>query len=62
MAYFNRLPNIEFEERPLVFPFSEKDYVLAKNFFKRYKVTESSDEVKITLQQTCAHNIYLTLI
>jgi hypothetical protein len=42
MAYFNRLPNIEFEERPLVFPFSEKDYVLAKNFFKRYKVTESS--------------------
>jgi len=42
MAYFNRLPNIEFEERPLVFPFSEKDYVLAKNFFKRYKVSESS--------------------
>jgi len=42
MAYFNRLPNIEFEEKPLVFPFSEKDYVLAKNFFKRYKVSESS--------------------
>lgn len=42
MAYFNRLPNIEYEEKPLVFPFSEKEYVLAKNFFRRYKISESS--------------------
>lgn len=42
MAYFNRLPNIEYEEKPLVFPFSEKEYVLAKNFFRRFKITESS--------------------
>jgi len=42
MAYFNRLPNIEYEENPLVFPFSEKEYVLAKNFFRRYKISESS--------------------
>jgi len=42
MAYFKRLPNIEYEEKPLVFPFSEKEYVLAKNFFRRYKITESS--------------------
>jgi len=42
MAYFKRLPNIEYEEKPLVFPFSEKEYVLAKNFFRRYKISESS--------------------
>ena len=42
MAYFNRLPNIEYEEKPFVFPFSEKEYVLAKNFFRRFKITESS--------------------
>lgn len=42
MAYFKRLPNVEYEEKPFVFPFSEKEYVLAKNFFKRYKISESS--------------------
>lgn len=42
MAYFNRLPNIEYEEKPFVFPFSEKEYILAKNFFRRFKITESS--------------------
>lgn len=42
MAYFDLIPNIEIEKRPLTFPFSETEYDLAKNFFKRSKLTESS--------------------
>jgi hypothetical protein len=42
MAYFNRLPNIEYDKKPLTFPFSEREYVLAKNFFRRFKLSESS--------------------
>lgn len=42
MAYFNRLPNIEYDKKPLTFPYSETEYVLVKNFFKRYKLSESS--------------------
>lgn len=42
MAYFNRLPNIEYDQKPLTFPFSERQYILAKNFFRRYKLSESS--------------------
>lgn len=42
MAFFNRLPNIEYDQKPLVFPFSETQYVLAKNFFRRFKLSESS--------------------
>lgn len=42
MAYFNRIPNIEYDTKPLKFPYSEKEYVLAKNFFRRHKLSESS--------------------
>lgn len=42
MAYFNRLPDIEYDKKPLTFPYSETEYVLVKNFFKRYKLSESS--------------------
>jgi hypothetical protein len=42
MAFFNRLPSIEYDQKPLTFPFSEREYVLVKNFFRRYKISESS--------------------
>lgn len=42
MAFFNRLPNIEYDQKPLTFPFSERQYLVAKNFFRRYKLSESS--------------------
>ncbi len=42
MAFFNRLPNIEYDQKPLTYPYSERQYVLAKNFFRRYKLSESS--------------------
>lgn len=42
MAYFELFPNIELEKRPLVFPYSEIEYDLVKNFFKRSKLSENS--------------------
>ena len=38
--YFNLLPNIGYAQRPIKFPFSESDYVVAKNFFRRYKLND----------------------
>ena len=38
--YFSLLPNISYDEKPISYPFSESDFVTAKNFFRRYKVNE----------------------
>lgn len=38
--YFNILPDIEYANKPTQFPFSEADFVVAKNFFKRYQIDE----------------------
>lgn len=36
--YFSLLPNIEYDEKPLSYPFTESEYVVAKNLFKKYKL------------------------
>lgn len=38
MAYFENIPNIEYDTKPIQYPFSESDFVVAKNFFRRYQV------------------------
>jgi hypothetical protein len=38
--YFSIVPNIQYDEKPIKFPFSESDFVIAKNFFRRYKVSD----------------------
>ena len=38
--YFSLLPNIEYDEKPISYPFSESDFVTAKNFFRRYKIND----------------------
>ena len=38
--YFSLLPNIEYDEKPISYPFSESDFVTAKNFFRRYKLND----------------------
>ena len=38
--YFSLIPNIEYDEKPISYPFSESDFVTAKNFFRRYRVNE----------------------
>ncbi len=38
--YFSLLPDIEYDEKPISYPFSESDFVVAKNFFRRYKISD----------------------
>lgn len=38
MAYFSNIPNIEYDTKPIQYPFSESEYIVAKNFFRRYQV------------------------
>ena len=40
--YFNFLPAIKYGQRPISYPFSESDYVVAKNFFRRYKISDTA--------------------
>lgn len=36
--YFKNIPDIQYDTKPLQYPFSESDFVKAKNFFRRYQV------------------------
>lgn len=38
--YFSLVPNIEYDEKPISYPFSDSDYVTAKNFFRRFRINE----------------------
>ena len=38
--FFSLLPNIEYAEKPISYPFSESDFVVAKNFFRRFKIRD----------------------
>lgn len=41
---FSKIPNIEYDVKPLRFPFSETEYVLAKNFFRKYSIDRTNFE------------------
>jgi hypothetical protein len=36
--YFRNIPDIEYDTKPIRYPFSESDFVRAKNFFRRYQI------------------------
>ena len=38
--YFKSIPNISYDKKPVSYPFSESDFVVAKNFFRRYEVNQ----------------------
>lgn len=38
--YFSLVPNISYDEKPISYPFSESDFVTAKNFFRRYRIND----------------------
>ena len=38
--YFSLIPNIKYDAKPISYPFSESDFVLANNFFRRYQINE----------------------
>tara|TARA_B100001250_G_C19782830_1_gene782685 strand:+ start:1420 stop:2031 length:612 start_codon:yes stop_codon:yes gene_type:complete len=40
--YFSLVPNISYDTKPISYPFSESEYVVTKNFFRRYKLNEDA--------------------
>lgn len=36
--YFSLSPNIQYDTKPVKFPFSQSDYVIANNFFRRFQI------------------------
>jgi hypothetical protein len=40
--YFSFLPYVKYDQKPINFPFSEADYVVVKNFFRRYTLSEDA--------------------
>ena len=40
--YFSLIPDIKYDLKPISYPFSESDYVVAKNFFKRYNLSQTA--------------------
>lgn len=38
--YFKNIPNIQYDQKPIRYPFSDSDLVTAKNFFRRFKVND----------------------
>lgn len=66
--YFSLLPDVQYDSKPISYPFSESDYIVAKNFFRRHKITdEVFDSVvyyqKYTIQDqdrpdTIANDLY----
>ena len=39
--YFSLIPDISYDTKPTSFPFSESDRIIAKNFFRRYKINDN---------------------
>tara|TARA_B100000579_G_scaffold420188_1_gene419609 strand:+ start:3241 stop:3909 length:669 start_codon:yes stop_codon:yes gene_type:complete len=39
--YFSLTPDISYDTKPTSFPFSESDRIIAKNFFRRYKINDN---------------------
>jgi hypothetical protein len=40
--YFTLLPSVAIDVKPIRYPFSESDFVVAKNFFRRYKLSDTA--------------------
>lgn len=40
--FFSKIPNLEYDKKPIEFPISETQYVLAKNFFRNVRVTNDA--------------------
>ncbi len=36
--YFKNIPDIQYDTKPIRYPFSESDFVRTKNFFRRYQI------------------------
>lgn len=43
-SYFKLVPDIKYNKKPIEYPFSQSDFVIAKNFFKRFKINTLFDD------------------
>ena len=39
--YFSYQPDLQYDTKPISYPFSESDFTITKNFFRRYKVDDN---------------------
>ena len=39
--YFSLLPDISYDQKPVSYPFSESDFIITKNFFKRFQIDQN---------------------
>jgi len=49
--YFSYIPYIKYDNKPINYPFSEADYVVAKNFFRRYRVNEDAFSYSVVFKK-----------
>ena len=49
--YFNLLPDIKYDQKPISYPFSESDFVVAKNFFRRFKLSDNFAQYAVYFQK-----------
>lgn len=42
-SYFSLVPNLQYNLKPIEYPFSSNDYVIAKNFFKKIIINKAFD-------------------
>ena len=49
--FFSIVPNISYDQKPISYPFSESDFVVAKNFFRRYRMNDEIFSQAVYFQQ-----------
>jgi len=49
--YFSLLPDIQYDNKPVKYPFSESDFVIAKNFFRRFILAEELFDYAVFFQK-----------
>ena len=45
--YFSIQPNILYDQKPIKYPFSQAEATVAKNFFRRYKISEDVEKYAV---------------
>ena len=38
MPLFNYIPDVKYDVKPVQYPFTQSDFITAKNFFRRFKL------------------------
>ena len=49
--FFSLTPNVLYDEKPISYPFSASDFVIAKNFFRRYKINDDVFSYAVLFKQ-----------